>query len=190
MSPIAAAISRPVVLARATWKPREDGRGLRADRGTWCPLKGEQGGGSVIVPLLSCPSCEQVTVLVPDMRIAGMLRRMGLPFPVGHDDHPPLFDIDRLGKVTAKSFGPEFACAHKTCSFRRRIYLDKWQHEKPLWVVAYIEPPALEPEFTYCHASSRVEAIHHFGAAGNRRIIDAGPAVGFFTNEQTGAQHA
>lgn len=183
---LAQTISRPVVLPRSVWKAREDGRGLAAERGTWCPLKGTHQGGSVIVPLLSCPSCARVTFLIPDMFTAGLLRRMGLQFPIGHDDHPPLFDIDRMGKVSAKSLGPELSCC---CGFRRRVHLDRWNHEKPLWVVAFVKPGSkTDLDFSFCHAASRKEALMHFGNT-KGRVIDAGPAVGFFTDEKTGAQH-
>jgi hypothetical protein len=180
---LATSINPPVVLPRAVWRARTDGKGLRAERGTWCPLKGEYEGGSVIVPMVSCPKCEKATVLVPNQQVAGQLRRMGLQLP----DHQPLFDIDRMGKVTAKSWiSGEFSCQ---CGLRRTIYLDRWQHEKPLWAVAYVQPPSDAVEFVYVHASSYREALQHFGVRGKRTVIEAGPAVGFFTDEKTGAQH-
>lgn len=181
--------SRPVVLERAAWGRHTDGR-LIVQRGTWCAHKGSHAGSSVIVPMVSCPNCEQVAFIDYSADAVRELVKLGFR-PKNGVAIPPRYSIDRLGKVKSLGHaGASFLCGHGRCDFHRAIYLDRWQDEKPLWVVAHTMPGSSEVEFQFCHASGRTEALFHFGPLKGRKIIGVGAAVGYWTDERTGRQHA
>lgn len=187
--PRAAIIARPIVLARAPWERSADGRGVRATRGTWHAFKHRGDIGSVIVPMISCPNCGGLTYVVPTFGAALQLKRMGVTYAGQKDPSSLPHSVDRIGKVTANGpTGPGVLCGHGRCDFHRIVILDRWQDEKPLWVIVYTDGNSFEPQFQYCHAVNKSEALHHFGALGRRTIIETAPAVGYFTDERTGRQ--
>lgn len=174
---------RSIVLPRAQWKleTTADGRPSWSPvPGTWHAhvIRGLEAHQVTVVPLLTCPVCMRLMFLSPSPEAAAFLSRyIGVRVPVAHR-------IDHLGKVS-----PDLQCRHDRCTFHRHVVLDRWNKNKTLYAVAYIDLTRGEHgeiEIDYCHAVDRREAMFHFGQRKNVRIIDAGPAVGFFVNEKTG----
>ncbi len=167
--------ARPIALARATWEIEETARGraVRPVKATWTVQKIR----GAIVPLIGCPNCGGLTMLVTrDMVEKGVVTGVGAR---------KVHEIDRYGKVT-----PDVKCMGGTspggpCDFHRTVYLDKWNRLKPLYAVAYTKPGSLKIEIAYCHASNQREARIHLGHE-KIRLIAIGPAVGFFVDEATG----
>jgi hypothetical protein len=173
----AAIVVRPIVLARAMWarSPMPGGLGLKPIKGTWFAHMDKSGGGaSVVLPMISCPSCAKMLFLTPTQETARVLGRMLQTIvPVAHS-------IDTVGKVS-----PDIRCAHPGCSFHRTVYLDKWDRLRPLYVTAYTEGVSPDLKFAYSHAASQKEARFHLGS-GDFNIISVGRAVGVLFDEKTG----
>ena len=173
----ASLVVRPLVLERAMW-PRsrsEEGVGFRPIKGTWYAYTEKRGyNSSIVVPLVSCPSCAGLLFLSPSQEVARTLGRLfGRIVPVAHR-------IDEVGKVS-----PDIKCMHAKCSFHRTLYLDKWNNLRPLYVTAFTEGAGIDVKFAYSHAASRKEALFHLGA-GNHKVIEVGRAVGYMYDEATG----
>lgn len=168
---------RAVVLPRAKWDTAQTAKGLAflPQKGTWYGHVIRDGHDVNVVAMIACPNCGGTLYLSHDQAAAKALRRMtGMPVPVAHT-------INHLGMVS-----PDVLCQHGRCDFHRKVYLDRWNKTKPLYAIAYIEGEHGEIKIDYCHAIDRREARLHFGPRRNVRIIDIGPAVGFFVNERTG----
>lgn len=171
----ASVVVRPLALARAMW-PRQDGPsgpGFRPIRGTWYAHLDKSGPTSIVVPMLSCPSCAGLLFVVhsqPTARILG--RMMKTIVPVAHS-------VSTEGKVS-----PDIKCMHKGCNFHRTVYLDKWDRLRPLYCIAFTEGRGIDVQFAFSHAVSQKEARVHLGA-GNFNIIGIGRAVGFLFDEKT-----
>jgi hypothetical protein len=191
----AALNTKPAVLPRAEWKVSNapDGtpafgsvRGGPIPRGTWFAwILRKRDGGTVVMPLVSCPKCGGLTRLhtdksTPIYRVA-----------YGRPNLPVVHKVESNGKVS-----PDVACANPRCDFHRTVYLDRWNRTKPLWAIAYVEMPSGRIQIDYTNAVNGKEALFHFGMAvkdgkivstrKNVQVIGAGPAVGFFVNERTG----
>lgn len=173
---------RAAVLPRATWETEIGGDGrmtFRPKKGTWHGhiVRGSSRFDRITVPMIACPSCAGVLFLSPSPEAARALSKMlGVAVPQAHR-------IDSLGKVT-----PDVLCKHGRCDFHRKVYLDRYRDSKPLYACAYVNLDAGQHgaiEIAYSHARTATEARHHLGR-GNYRVIGAGPAIGFFVNEQTG----
>jgi hypothetical protein len=127
--------------------------------GTWWNIRKAAREGRFLIPklllaLIGCPSCKQAIAIMS-----------------------PLSSIDNFGKVT-----PDVRCGiNSKCEYNRQVYLDKW-NDKPLYCIVF-EDRNLAGELTfvkrYCHATTRAEAIEHYGPAERRRIFDVAPAVGY-----------
>ena len=173
---------RSIVLPRAVWERARTPEGLmlKPEKGTWYAhvVRGRSAHDVTILPMIACPACGGLLYLSHTKETAKVLGAMlGRPGPVAHS-------IDYLGKVS-----PDILCRHGRCDFHRRVVLDRWNKTKALYAVAYVDSLGGghgRIQIDYCHAVDRKEALFHFARAKNRRLIDAGPAVGFFVNEQTG----
>ena len=173
---------RTIVLPRANWERARtpQGAALRPQKGTWYPhvVRGRSAHDVTIVPLLGCPKCGGLLYLSHTPATAKALGViLGAEGPVAHS-------IDTLGRVS-----PDILCRHDHCGFHRRVILDRWNKTKALYAVAYVDSSKGEHgqiQIDYCHATDRKEALFHFAKSQSRRLIDAGPAVGFFVNEKTG----
>jgi hypothetical protein len=198
-SPLAATVDtqaslevRAVVLPRVVWETGHTPQGeptFLPRKGTWYGhvfrSKGPGAILSTIVPMLGCPNCGGLTILVHNPRVAEIIRVNGRPSPVVHQ-------VSHLGKVA-----PDIRCKHGSCDFHRRVYLDQWLKNKPLFAVAYCQfeagkrPNPNDPtahgsiQIDYCHAIDRREALAQFGRRPNCQVIDAGRAVGFHFEEKT-----
>lgn len=175
--------ARVLVLPRAQWESEMTSQGLalRPQKGTWYGhvVRGKGAHDVSVVPMLGCPNCGGIVFLANEPAAETLRRMSGMPVPASHK-------IDHLGRVT-----PDVRCTHvrARCEFHRRIILDRWLKSKALYAVAYIDLTKGEHgeiEIDHCHAVDRREALFHFGQRKNVRIIDAGPAVGFFVDEKTG----
>ena len=171
----AAVVVRPLVLARAMW-PRQDapgGVGFRPMKGTCYAYLDKAGPTSIVVPMISCPSCAGLLFIVHTQETARILGRMMRTIvPVAHR-------VDTVGKVA-----PDIRCMHKGCNFHRTMYLDKWDRLRPLYSIAYTEGRDIDIKFAFSHAASQREARVHLGT-GNFNIIGIGRAVGFLFDEKT-----
>ena len=173
---------RSVVLPRANWErvKTPNGVAVRPQKGTWYAhvVRGTAAHDVTIIPMIACPACGGLVYLSHTLETAKALGAMlGRPGPVAHS-------IDRIGRVS-----PDVMCRHGRCAFHRRVILDRWNKTKALYAVAYVDSLGGghgRIQIDYCHAVDRKEALFHFARGKNRRLIDAGPAVGFFVNEQTG----
>ena len=182
----AALSTRAAILPRAAWhvSSAPDGtpaftrsaEGGPVPKGTWFAwILRKRDGGSVVMPLVSCPVCGGLIRLhtdksTPIYRIA-----------YGKPDLPVVHKIEANGKVS-----PDIMCMSGRCDFHRTAYLDRWSRTKPLWAIAYVEGPHGIIKIDYTNAVNKKEALFMFGVRPNVRIIDAGLAIGFFVNEKTG----
>lgn len=159
------------VLRRADWD-LVDGAppAVRPERGTWCAFKGPTPPGAIeapILPLIGCPSCGGLLVLVPSL---GALRLLGLDrVGVGR----PIHEIDHLGRVHIDVF------CKAPCEFRRVVLLDKWNKLKPLYATIVKRAGHDRLETVYSHASSVAEARRHLGLKADEKIIETARAIGF-----------
>lgn len=196
---VAAAVSAPqltasrpaLVCRRADWPVRDDGRPV-PEIETWSRYLGARSGSSVIVPMIACPRCEGIMFIFPDQEaveaIAERYTARGLTPP-----DMKISKVDRLGKVT-----PDIQCGGTTpngearCGWSGTVYLDRWQDEKPLWCVAYVEGGSTKLELIYSHSINAAEAAFNLPPVGprGRHIIASAPAVGFKVNEATGVYTA
>jgi hypothetical protein len=159
------------VLRRAEWD-RLDGSppAVRPERGTWCAFKGPIPRDAIeapIVPLIGCPACGDLLILVPSlnaMRLLG-LDRIGMERPV--------HEIDSLGRVHIDVF------CKPPCEFRRVLLLDQWNKLKPLYATIVKRRGQARLETVYSHAASPVEARRHLGLKADEEIIETARAVGF-----------
>lgn len=130
--------------------------------GTWWNIRKVSKEHHIAIPksciaLLGCPSCHQTLMLIKTVHT-----------------------IDQFGKVS-----PDVRCENmhgpQKCQYARQVYLDKW-NDKPLYCIVF-EDRNLAGELTfvkrYCHATTRAEAIEHYGPAERRKIFDVAPAVGY-----------
>lgn len=180
-----------VVMGRAKWKTDPSTGAPVPEKGTWYRFHGERAGSSVVIPMFGCPNCGRINFIVSDREQAEVLAGLSSKDETGKARHwfegkIMLRQISRVGKVT-----PDVHCGGPGCGFFRAVYLDRWQDEKPLWCVAYIEGPNPRLIFDYTHAVNEREAAIQIGAfIGNKKIIASGPAVGFKVDEKTGAYSA
>ncbi len=182
-----------IVLPRALWETKMTDRGLGIvpQKGTWYAhvLRGKSAHDVKILPMIGCPNCGGLLYVVHTDDAAAGLRQMTggrIPVSVTHQ-------VNHLGLVRDRR-GGDLLCMHGRCDFHRRVYLDRWNKTKPLYAIAYVEGVGHtqdevargEIKVDYCHAVDRKEALNHFGARRNVRVIDAGPAVGFFVKDKEG----
>jgi hypothetical protein len=171
----ASIVIHPIALERAVWQRQRGlaGLGLKPIKGTWYALTEKRGfNSSVIVPIISCPSCAGLLFISNKPEAAQVIGRMvGHIVPVAHA-------VDLKGKIA-----PDIRCMHDGCSFHRTVYLDKWDRLRPLYCTAYTRDSSIDIEFAFSHAASAKEARFHLGA-GNFNIIGVGRAVGFLFDEK------
>jgi hypothetical protein len=174
---------RPVVLPRAYWPSSTTigGRGVVPQKGTWYGhvSRGTSDLSTTVVAMISCPACGGLNILTHSEAAAKAVGKMlGRPVvPVAHQ-------IDSTGRVS-----PDLLCMHGSCDFHRTVYLDRWNKTKPLYAIVYTRGPHGRIEIAYAHAVDQKEARLHLGA-GDYRIIDIAPAIGFFVDEKTGRMTA
>jgi hypothetical protein len=174
---------RPVVVERAVWKvlKKKDPSGktqIGFDhvKGTWFPLVVKLSKiETVVVPILSCPACGMLLFISTQKSHRGLMHLLGHAVPIVHQ-------VSKEGLIS-----PDIVCdvkGQRRCSFHRKVYLDRWSNQKPLYVIAYVDV-AKSPEilFDYCHASNRTEAGFHFGPR-KVHVIDVGRAVGYLYDEK------
>jgi hypothetical protein len=166
----------PEVIPRATWGRQVGPRGepmFRPIRGTWyAAMYKPRVGASIVVPMMSCPSCAGMLFLSHRADTARILGSwMGRIVPVAHS-------IALTGKVA-----PDLRCSQPRCGFHRTVYLDKWDRLRPLYCTAYVEGSNPEIKFAYSHATSQKEARFHLGK-GNYHVLSVGRAVGFKFDEK------
>lgn len=169
---------RPAVLKRAEWDVVPNGN-IIPQKGTWhAHIERRTPTDVTVIAFLGCPSCGNKIVLSQSKDAATILSKwFGRTMPVIHA-------IDRLGKVS-----PDVLCMNGSCDFHRTVYLDRWNQTKPLYAMAYTRGAHGRIEIAYTHATNQHEARLHLGA-GNFRIIDIAPAIGFFVDEKTGRMTA
>jgi len=177
-----------VVLPRADWKVEMTTQGLSIgpEKGSWYPhiVRGRARHDVTVVPMIGCPACGKLIMISHTHAVArwiGAMHPRKIRVPVAHA-------VNHLGKVS-----PDIQCMHMGCSFHRRVYLDRWNKTKPLYAVAYFDLTkggelGGEIAIDYCHAIDRREALNQFGLGARRnvRIIDAGPALGFYVKDKEG----
>ncbi len=175
---------RSLVLPRARWEVSKgpDGRPCFApQKGTWYGrvFRGRAAHDVLTVAMIACPACGGASFLSHSPAAAKVVSRLtGMPCPVAHR-------VDYLGKVS-----PDLQCGRLSCSFHRRVFLDRWNKTKALYAIAYIEGEHGAIQIDYTHAIDRREARFHFGKRKEVRIIDMAPAVGFYVDEKTGRMTA
>jgi hypothetical protein len=172
---------RPIVVERAVWKvikKQVNGKtslGFESVKGTWFPFLVRLNKlETVAVPIVSCPACGMLLMLSTQKSQRGLMHILGHAVPVVHS-------VSREGLIS-----PDVRCdtsGSRKCSFHRKVYLDRWSNQKPLYVIAYTEARSPEILFDYCHAANRAEAGLHFGPR-KVNVIDVGRAVGYLYDEK------
>ena len=174
---------RPVVIERAVWKvikKQVNGKtslGFESIKGTWFPFLVRLNKlETVAVPIVSCPACGMLLMLSTEKSQRGLMHLLGHAVPVAHS-------VNKEGLIS-----PDVMCdpsSSRRCSFHRKVYLDRWSNQKPLYVIAYVDLKSSSSEilFDYCHAASRAEAGLHFGPR-KVNVIDVGRAVGYLYDEK------
>lgn len=171
---------RAIVLPRAGWEHEYiNGQlAVKPVRGTWYGhvFRGKSAHDVTVIPMIGCPNCGGLTLLchLYDTQKA-IAQLMSIRFPVVHK-------IDHLGRVS-----PDLTCKHGSCDLHRKVILDKWLKTKPLFAIAYVENDS-DIKIDYAHAIDKKEALAQWAPQlkKNCRVIDAGPAVGFYVDEKTG----
>ena len=174
-------VVEPLVLRRAMWPKVMTDRGpsFRPVPGSWYAHVEKRGyGASVVLPIVACPKCSKHFFLVHTAPASEAFTRMtGTPVPVTHRISP-------VGEVKVLATGRreegDVECPH--CGMHRHLYLDQWNKLRPLYCIAYIEGGQPPVQFAYSHASSRKEALFHFGGR-KVQVIDVGRAVGMLFDE-------
>ena len=172
----------PVVIERAVWKvikKQVNGKtqlGFESVKGTWFPFIVKLNKlETVAVPIVSCPACGMLLFLSTEKSQRGLMHLLGHAVPVVHS-------VNKEGLIS-----PDVRCdtsGSRKCNFHRKVYLDRWSNQKPLYVIAYVEVGKSEEIlFDYCHAANRGEAGLHFGPR-KVHVIDVGRAVGYLYDEK------
>ncbi|MFI5246187.1 MAG: hypothetical protein ACHQQR_13220 [Gemmatimonadales bacterium] len=161
--PAAIAITRTIVLPRATWTKDRNGA-THVQGGTWSAVRGP-GLSPPVAPVVGCPRCGKAIFVATEdaVRLRVVVHPGGGAGTVTHQ-------IDQEGRIR-----PEVRCG---CGFACRMILERWKDERPIWCCIYTNGADPEPHTIYCHATSRAEALRHTMRPG-RALVEIAPAVGW-----------